>query len=682
MTFSLICRRHLAWFTLLCVFVVTLNVQAQQQITQSVVAGGGGSSTGGAFRVDGTAGQGVTGAISGGAFSLSSGFWAGAAGGTFNTTAVVSSSLNPSISGQGVIFTIVLSPVASVIIPTGTVQFKDNGANLGAGIVLSAGAGNSATASTPSITSLTVGNHTITVDYSGDGNFAASNANPMTGNPQVVNPVPSFSINNASLVKPASGTGTMLFTVSLATPAVTLTTVHYATSDGSAVAGTDYVSAPDTLLSFSAGDQVKTIPVTINGGSAVSNKTFTVTLSNPSAGATIANATGTGTIRATRTPSKALISELRSSGPAGPGDDFVEVYNNTDVPLSVTDTNGGTGWAIAKSTSGCGNPQVIGVIPNGTLIPARGHFLLAGSAYSLGGVNGYPAGSGSAVANQTLVSDIENDANIGLFSTANLTAISTANRLDAVGFGGNTGGTCDLLREGGTLPPAGGSTSQYSFVRIPTPGTSQDTDNNAVDFLLVSTTPFTAVGSNLTPTLGAPGPENSFSPTLFSGLTSGVIDPSVVATAAPNRVRNTSPYTDTLSGTSPGPAAGPYTLGTLVIRRSYLNSTGAPVTRLRFRLIDMTGYPAAAGVADLRGLTSPASQSVTITGGGSVTVIGTSLEGVSTPAPSQPFGGGINSTMTVSLPTPLANGNSINVQWMLGVKQAGTFRFFVLIEGL
>jgi len=407
-----------------------------------------------------------------------------------------------------------------------------------------------------------------------------------------------------------------------------------------------------------------------------------VTLSNPSAGATIANATGTGTIRATRTPSVALISELRSSGPAGPGDDFVEVYNNSDAPLSVTDTNGGTGWAIAKSTSGCGNPQVIGVIPNGTLIPARGHFLLAGSAYSLGGVNGYPAGSGSADANLALASDIENDANIGLFSTANLQALSTSNRLDAVGFGGNTGGTCDLLREGGTLPPAGGSTSEFSFVRIPTLGMPRDTDNNAVDFLLVSTTPFTAVGSNLTPTLGAPGPENLFSPASLSGLTSGVIDPSVVATAAPNRVRNTSSYTDTLSGTSPGPAAGPYTLGTLVIRRSYLNSTGAPVTRLRFRLIDVTGYPAAAGMADLRGLTSPASQNVTITGGGSVTVIGTSLEGVSTPAPSQPFGGGINSTMTISLPTPLANGNSINVQWMLGVKQAGAFRFFVLIEGL
>jgi hypothetical protein len=219
-------------------------------------------------------------------------------------------------------------------------------------------------------------------------------------------------------------------------------------------------------------------------------------------------------------------------------------------------------------------------------------------------------------------------------------------------------------------------------VRIPTPGTSQDTDNNAADFLLVSTTPFTAVGSNLTPTLGAPGPENLSSPVSFSGLTPGVIDPSVAATAAPNRVRNTSSYTDILSGTSPGPGAGPYTLGTLVIRRSYLNNTGAPVTRLRFRFIDVTGYPAAAGMADLRGVTSPPSQSVTITGGGSVTVIGTTLESVSTPGASQPFGGGINSTMTVSLPTPLANGNSINVQWMLGVKQAGTFRFFVLIEGL
>jgi hypothetical protein len=38
--------------------------------------------------------------------------------------------------------------------------------------------------------------------------------------------------------------------------------------------------------------------------------------------------------------------------------------------------------------------------------------------------------------------------------------------------------------------------------------------------------------------------------------------------------------------------------------------------------------------------------------------------------------------MSVPLQAPLQNGETINVQWLLGVKQGGTFRFFVLIEGL
>jgi hypothetical protein len=323
------------------------------------------------------------------------------------------------------------------------------------------------------------------------------------------------------------------------------------------------------------------------------------------------------------------------------------------------------------------------VIPNGTTIPARGHYLFGGSQYSLGGVNGYPAGTGGSDPDAILTSDIENDANIGLFSTADIGALSTDNRLDAIGFGGNVGGSCDLLREGNTLAPANGSSSQYSFVRKATTGPSLDTDNNGSDFLLVSTTPLTAVGNNLTPTLGAPGPENLSSPAMFTGLLPGVIDPGTLATTAPNRVRSTAPYTDTLNNTSPGPGPGPYTLGTLVIRRSYTNNTGAPVTRLRFRLVDVTTAPAPnAGTADLRGLTSPVSQSVTITGGGSVTVIGTVLEPQSPSSPSQPYGGGINSTMSVPLQTPLQNGETINVQWQLGVKQSGTFRFFVMIEGL
>jgi hypothetical protein len=36
----------------------------------------------------------------------------------------------------------------------------------------------------------------------------------------------------------------------------------------------------------------------------------------------------------------------------------------------------------------------------------------------------------------------------------------------------------------------------------------------------------------------------------------------------------------------------------------------------------------------------------------------------------------------VTLATPLANGASINVRWVLGIQQAGTFRFIVNIEAL
>ena len=65
-----------------------------------------------------------------------------------------------------------------------------------------------------------------------------------------------------------------------------------------------------------------------------SNETFLVVLSSP-VNATIANGTATGTILIVAQPSQILISELRTSGPAGAGDDFVEIYNNSDQPHTV-----------------------------------------------------------------------------------------------------------------------------------------------------------------------------------------------------------------------------------------------------------------------------------------------------------------------------------------------------------
>ncbi|MDT7689052.1 MAG: hypothetical protein QOE46_1811, partial [Acidobacteriota bacterium] len=120
------------------------------------------------------------------------------------------------------------------------------------------------------------------------------------------------------------------------------------------------------------------------------------------------------------------------------------------------------------------------------------------------------------------------------------------------------------------------------------------------------------------------------------------------------------------------------------IRRTVTNNTGANVTKLRFRVVDITTSPVPAGVADLRVRTSTPAATITITGTNAACpakicpMTATTLE---TP-PTQPSGGGLNSSVTVSLPTPLLIGQSLNVEFLLGVQTTGSFRFFINIEAL
>ncbi|HYX40817.1 MAG TPA: hypothetical protein VE821_03930, partial [Pyrinomonadaceae bacterium] len=105
--------------------------------------------------------------------------------------------------------------------------------------------------------------------------------------------------------------------------------------------------------------------------------------------------------------------------------------------------------------------------------------------------------------------------------------------------------------------------------------------------------------------------------------------------------------------------------------------TGATVTRLRFRVIDITTFPAPSGTADLRLITS-STFTANLSGGGTTSIQGLTLE---TP-PTQLNGGGLNSTVTVTLSPSLAAGASINVHWLLGVQQGGNYRFFINVEAL
>jgi hypothetical protein len=116
----------------------------------------------------------------------------------------------------------------------------------------------------------------------------------------------------------------------------------------------------------------------------------------------------------------------------------------------------------------------------------------------------------------------------------------------------------------------------------------------------------------------------------------------------------------------------------LKIRRTVTNGTGSPVTRLRFRVIDITTYPAPAGIVDFRLRSSPAGQ-VTRTDGSVVTLQGLTLEA----PPTQPLGGGFNSTASIgaiTLAQPLQPGASMNVEFLLGVYQSGSFRFYISVE--
>ncbi len=96
-------------------------------------------------------------------------------------TITVTSSANPSNPGQAVTFTAAVSGPGTN--PTGMVTFLDGSNAIGTGTLVPTGTG--AAQATFTTSTLGVGNHTITANYSGDSNYN-SKTTPLTGNPQVV----------------------------------------------------------------------------------------------------------------------------------------------------------------------------------------------------------------------------------------------------------------------------------------------------------------------------------------------------------------------------------------------------------------------------------------------------------------------------------------------------------------
>jgi hypothetical protein len=107
---------------------------------------------------------------------------------------------------------------------------------------------------------------------------------------------PYLSINNVIINEGNSGTTNFIFSVNLLPQAGRPVTVTYATSDGSATAGVDYISASG-MLTFPSGSTMEYITVTVKGDVLDEfDETFNVTLSN-APNATIINAIGKDTIQ-------------------------------------------------------------------------------------------------------------------------------------------------------------------------------------------------------------------------------------------------------------------------------------------------------------------------------------------------------------------------------------------------
>jgi hypothetical protein len=407
-----------------------------------------------------------------------------------------------------------------------------------------------------------------------------------------------------------------------------------------------------------------------------------------------------------------IISEFRLRGPNGPNDEFVEIYNNSDSPHTVNSFDNSLGYALVGSSNALLNDNLVTtrfVIPNGTVIPARGHFLAVNSVgYSL---NNYPAGNGTtATANITYTIQIPDNTGLALFGTSVSGNYNSANRIDAVGSNTDTN---PLFREGVGYPSIPSSALEGSFFRRlpggctgsisgncntvalitstlgPTSPYPQDTGSSVDDFLYGDTG---ATDVTVSRRLSTPGPENLSGPIagiLSPGIVVGRLDSTVTDDSAPNRVRNT----------TPGPPQNA-SFGTITFRRRITNNIGQPITRLRFRIADITTLPSIGSGCNVEPAPSNCAADLRVlnAGGSSVTVndpatcspaaapCNVAVQGaIHEGPPLQAFGGGFNSSWSadgVTAVTPLANGASINLQFVVGVQQTGADRLYVVVEAL
>jgi hypothetical protein len=217
-----------------------------------------------------------------------------------SSTGTVSSTANPSVHGQTITLSVMVSPITpGGGVPTGTVIFRDQNGALGSGTLNGSGR------ATFAIATLSTSAHTITASYSGDTNFILSDDTtlPLV---QKVNKATTSTSNVTSSVNPSVHGQTVTFSVTVSavtaghgtpTGSVTLSdqggTLGRGTLNGSGVAtfstATLSTSAHTVTASYvgdsnfkSSDDTASATPLVQSVGRANSRTSIVVSSVNPS----------------------------------------------------------------------------------------------------------------------------------------------------------------------------------------------------------------------------------------------------------------------------------------------------------------------------------------------------------------------------------------------------------------
>ena len=329
-----------------------------------------------------------------------------------------------------------------------------------------------------------------------------------------------------------------------------------------------------------------------------------------------------------------VVTEFRTSGPAGAEDSYVEITNTGrgSVPLD--------GFVLV---SGSGTRTVL---PSYAPYLGTGKsYLVVGKAFSLG-----------AVATPDLTSSLGTEG----FSVVAPDDVGTVT--DAVGPAGRP-------HRGEPLPTIlGKPTAQWAFVRAQRGGRVVDTGQNLDDFALVAS----EIGNvgGVWPMRGSASPSGLRDPERSNDLVrSSLLDPTVAVSALPNR-----------RYTAGRPAR-------LEIRRILTNTSTRSITRAKVRVTSLSeadGLPYPGGTqpalpAQLR-VVNPATATTEVRFENRPSV---SVQNLTLDPPATSGGGGLNSTFTVPLPSRgLAPGASVVVGFTFDVYVTGTFWFGYDVEAL